>query len=276
MNDLIVCAVTNQNKDSLLLIDHSNAKEGDFYNDLKSFWFPFIKLEQNETKSDALKNLFKDLESNLDSLSINFEILTVLRIHSTHLLPVNIQNRSKLTYFLCCLPIDIEQKISEFDNPKIKWMNLNQMKQALKRYQLMGLEPITIFKHINELKNSPGINLNMNFFFYEPKMTYVESNSNQSSSPTEQVIYSAKIDRSIQEKLFTIYYSFAYPSEYLNLYRFKQFVEKLAKNLENNKLLSDTKFRNLFFSFDIYQKSILTFSEFLLGIAAMDPQTQVA
>ena len=111
----------------------------------------------------------------------------------------------------------------------------------------------------------------MNSVLYEPRMIYYETSTQP--SPTEQLILSAKFSRTIQDLLYAIFFSYTFPSEYLSLAKFRLFIEKLD---DANKSLFDMsgKVRNLFHSFDLTQRGVLSFSEFLLGLAALEPNTQ--
>ena len=126
-------------------------------------------------------------------------------------------------------------------------------------------------------KASGSSHSNVNQIFYEPQMSFVESKNTNNPSASEQLIASAKYTNSVQEKLCAFFYHYSFPSEYLNLRSFRALMQFLfssdAINAEN-----DTsglfKYKNYFYAFDASQKSIITFNDFLLGLAAMEPITQ--
>ena len=276
--------VFNSQKESLLLIDQclkKNPTKSLPSTEPYSFWFPYVKSNYNETTIEAAKRLISTIEIlNNETISDYFEITSVLRIHSNHLLSVvNADKSSRVIYVLCnSMPNLTKEQQDKIDTwcsniQYLRWMNLNQIKQAIKRQELLGMEPVTIYKEIVELKSLT--NLNINFFFNEPKMTYIEPNTTQNLSPIEQLVLSAKFTNEIQDQLFSLFYTYAYPTEYLNLAKFKLFIQKLIKiqALDSN-ISTPNNYRNYFNSFDLFQKSILTYNDLLVALAAMEPSTQ--
>ncbi len=299
-NDLIVCVIFNSQRDSILLIDqnlkkNTNLKQNTPLNEPYSYWFPYLKSNSNETSVEAAKRLLSTIEvfsttnniNNSETLENYFDITTILRIHSNHLLPLvtnSSQDKpSRVIYVLCNstanLTRDNQDKIENWCSNLtfLKWMNLNQMKQASKRHELLGIEPILFFKEIYDLKNSVSNCINVNFFFHEPKMIYIEPSAsvNVNLTPIEQLVLSAKFSRDIQDQLYALFYAYAYPCDYLNLAKFKLFIQKLLKiQALDTSINSINYFKNYFYSFDLFQKSILTYNDLLLGLAAMEPGTQ--
>ena len=251
--EIIVCVIWDKNAESLLLIDHN------YNDDPAAFWFPYSQVAQNESTLDTAKRVLLTLKS-----SQNFEPSNLLKIYSTHLMPVFSENAFKIVYLLfnSIQNTQLEEKES-------KWMNSTQLKISQRKYELMGLEPVLILKQLTETKNST--NINVNNFLFEPKMTYVDSINAQCL--TEQLVISAKFNRTIQELLYAIYFSYSFPSEYLGLSKFKIFLQKLE---EVNKSFFEmaARYRNLFHSFDLSQKYLLSFNDFLFGMAALEPNTQ--
>ncbi len=286
-NDLIVCVVFNSQRESLLLIDpflkKNLSKSLSSILEPYSFWFPYIRSNQNETTLEAASRLLSTIEI-YDNETVNdyFEISTVLRIHSNHLLAgINSEKTSRVVYVLCNSHSNLlREQLDKIDAwclniAYMKWLNLVQIKQAIKRQELLGLEPFAIYKEIVELKSLASVSSNIQFFFHEPKMTYIEPASSQNQSAVEQLVLSAKFTRDIQDQLFALFYSYAYPSEYMNLAKFKLFIQKLVKlQAIDVSLQTNNSFRNYFYAFDLNHKSILTYNDLLLGLAAMEPSTQ--
>lgn len=248
-NEVIVGVILDKTKTSLLLYNSGIREHSkNFHEENNGFWFPYLRVFCNETTSEATERLLKSL--NLPELP---KFSNVLRFYSTIFLPVNRECACRIIYILCESNIDAKETI---ETKGLKWMNTSQMKHAQKRLQLMGLEPIQILKRLEE-KN--GQNIDMNFYFFEPRMQYIEA-INQ-NNPNEQLISSAKFTRFVQEKLFSIYFEYTFPSDYLNLAKFMVFMGKIL-TLNDLKL---NKLRNLFFSFDMNQKQMLSFNDVLLG-----------
>ena len=289
--DLIVCAILNEEKTSFLLKNYkfndpqtlsNDAGEIKFAKSNKSFWFPYKFKSNTQTLQEEINSLIEQLEneytnstSKTSSTSLKIKV-NVIRIQSNSLLPIeNHQKQFKINYFLCSLSNQASSSFSNLNldtNPDLKWMSLPQMKQSLKSYKLMGLEPLLIFK---KFVDSPVLQLNDIDIFYEPKM--ISALENQVD---QTLLSSAKFTSNTLECLFELFYSHAFPSEYLNIVRFRSLIELVFKGLKEMQFSSATsgamtsKFSNYFYSFDSQQKYLLNFNDFLLGFAAMEPQTQ--
>ena len=83
----------------------------------------------------------------------------------------------------------------------------------------------------------------------------------------EQLLASAKFSRSVQEKLYKLFFNYSYPSEYLNAVRFRILFERLINIKEEFKINFGltNKIDNYFYAFDLHEKNLLNFSDFLLG-----------
>ena len=267
--DLIVCAILDNTRSSLLLSNHLYRKstaKAKLVPELEALWFPYTKVKTAESSIEAATRLLESLKCFTETPKPT----QTIRIFSPHCLPVNKEQSCRVVYLVCESKCEINTNNTVDNNPSgfdLRWMNLAQLKHAQRRYQLMGLEPIIILKQLDEAKSS--LTPDVAFFFHEPKLTYVEASAFNTS--IEQLITSAKFTRQIQEQLFAIYFSYTFPSEYLSLSRFKVFIEKLFKLNDN---IYVNKYKSFFHAFDLHQRQVLTFSEFLIGLAAMDPQTQ--
>ena len=114
-NDLIVCVIFNSQRDSILLIDHNlkkitNLKQNTPLNEPYSYWFPYLKSNSNETSVEAAKRLLSTIEvfsttnNNSETLENYFDITTILRIHSNHLLPlVTNSSQDKPSRVICIM-----------------------------------------------------------------------------------------------------------------------------------------------------------------------------
>ena len=83
----------------------------------------------------------------------------------------------------------------------------------------------------------------------------------------EQLLASAKFSRTVQEKIFKLFFNYSYPSEYLNIVRFRILFERLIAIQEENKINFGitSKIDNYFYVFDLHEKNLLNFNDFLLG-----------
>ncbi len=262
-NEIIVCVVLDQSKSSILLINHPLRKK--LLSSVPEFiWFPYTRSIKTESTNETANRFLTSLKS----FSQPPKIVQVIRIFSTHLLPVSQNHASRIIYLLCESTDDAASQSTEATEAKsLRWMNFSQIRLAQRRHQLMGLEPIQLIRRIEENKIN---NSDINFFFYEPRLTFIET-TNPSTS-TEQLVASAKFTKPIQEKLFALFFSYAFPSEYLCFAKFKILFEKILN--ANDISVPPSKLKNYFFSFDLQFRQALTFNEFLLGLAALDPVTQ--
>ncbi len=169
-NDLIACLITNSTKSSILLKNYKfndKHKTNEPSTNQKSYWFPFKYSNNKDTLQEIAESYIQEIET--DYLKIipkpetngtvlkkdnKLDSFSLVRIYSMELLPV--EKKSKVIYLLCVLNESSELlnlsktivlDVTQFD---YRWMDLNQIKIAQKNYQLMGLEPVTLFKQISE------------------------------------------------------------------------------------------------------------------------------
>jgi hypothetical protein len=78
------------------------------------------------------------------------------KIHSNHLLPINRDQVSRISYFLIKSNTTINDHSFNLDRmdsyTQMKWMSQTQMKEAQRKHMLMGLEPLNIYKQLSESK----------------------------------------------------------------------------------------------------------------------------
>ena len=242
----------------------------------RAYWFPFKFRDNTRTIQEEIEEFIQqfETESFVDTTKAKrTSKITLLRIHSNLLLPIDPQQKQlKIIYFLCLLKNSFsQQSLETYD---LKWMNSVQMKQATRSYKLMGFEPLLIFKKFVE--SSANLNNNDLDNYYEPKMSgFLENQGDQT------LLTSAKFNSNTVDFLYRLFYSYAFPSEYLNIVRFKHLFELILNaqkemqrpNATNNAGLT-IKSSNYFYSFDAQQKYALSFSDFISGFSAMDPITQ--
>jgi len=257
--------------------DTSNEGEEIFTKSSKSYWFPFKCRENTQKIQDEIENFIQQLEhdstNNPASSVKRTSKITLIRLQSNLLLPLEPHHKQhKINYFLCHLKNSFLEN-QNLDTHDLKWMSLSQMKQAAKTYKLMGLEPLQIFKKY--VDSAPSLNNDVDIY-YEPKVLNVVENQ-----VDQALLSSAKFSPSTVDYLFRLFYSYAFPSENLNIVRFRHLLG-LILNAQKEMQRSNTafyggltsKFNSYFYSFDAQQKFALSFSDFLLGWAAMEPTTQ--
>ena len=143
-----------------------------------------------------------------------------------------------------------------------------QLRQLSKLSRLMGIEPLTLNKQFKDIFyfSTRSSNLNPSVVFEEVKVPQLENNSKTTPSATETLLLSAKFTSTIQEQFYEVYHRAVAPSEYLNIETFKTLISNMA--LESQRSI------DYFRAFDATQRNYLTFLDYLLGLAALDPNTQ--
>ena len=169
-NDLIACLITNSTKSSILLKNYKfndTTKNKEFTISNKSYWFPFKYSNNKETFQEIVDDFIQEIE--VEYLKIiqkpekngtaikkdnKLDSFSLVRIYSMELLPV--EKKSKVIYLLCVLNESSEllnlskTTVLDINEFEYRWMDYNQIKISQKNYQLMGLEPVTLFKLISE------------------------------------------------------------------------------------------------------------------------------
>ena len=297
-NDLVVCAILSADRTAFLLKNYKNVErpsetEPKFAASNKSYWFPFKSIIGTLSLHAEIEQFLGELDSEIDSTKpTKLSAITLLRIQSNHLLPTpgELHKHLKIHYFLCQVSSSTPQLQTSplVDDPELAWMTLSQMKQAQRAYKLMGMEPVWFFKKFVDLPTEPSFQPNsIDTLFYQPKLSVYMPGSALTENSSEHVLLSAaKFNTQLHESLFRLYFRYAFPSEYLNIVRFRALLNKLYKiqKLMQSSVTSaasvssvaglTTRFDSYFHAFDTQHRCVLTFGEVLLGLAAMEPFTQ--
>ncbi|CAF0923874.1 unnamed protein product, partial [Didymodactylos carnosus] len=248
---LVICVIIDKERDTILLCEQQ-------YN--RGYWFPYDELQAGETRLLAAKRIASKACSN------DCDIVTLLKIRCSDQLPC-FQNFQ--TYYLLN-----RGKLTRNNSININhiWMNLERLKTAMINRELLGMEPFFQLKSILEKQQLHEDYISNSQIIEEPMLQLIEckqpDQSNQTNaSPQEQLIGSAKFNAKLQEKIFKEFNSYTFPSEYMSYQAF-------CEAMDNKILASDKhKLQRYFRAFDSQQKSYLTYLDYLLGLAAMDPNT---
>ncbi|CAF3444995.1 unnamed protein product [Rotaria socialis] len=251
---LVVCVIIDKEVDALLLVEQTLGR---------GYWFPFDEVKQSETRAVAAKRITSKL------CPYDFEVVNVLKIRCSDLLPCL---PSTQTYYLITKGRLARANGSNLVNSI--WMSFERMKTAIKNRELLGLEPYYLLKNILERQQVNGWDdfISGGQIFEESILQFIDCkqpdpNNQLIASPQEQLMGSAKFNIKIQERIFKEFYSYTFPSEYMS---FQAFVEGMDNKLSTGEKI---KIQAYFRAFDAQQKSYLTYSDYLLGLAAMDPST---
>ena len=259
--DYIVGVVYDKIKDVYLMIN---------YRQRGGLWFLFSERRTNETSLQTVKRLLEPIAIH-DSDQIQ-----LVKVCSTKTLPF--KGRDVLFYTI--IPkstnminiwlngkvdgIDFEKQLNILQDNAIVWLTTIQLKYISKLSRLLGIEPLSLNKQFKDIFPStikPAV------IFEEVKIPQIEIISKTThNNAAETLLISAKFTRTIQEKLYEEYHNAVLPSDYLNLETFKELI--LRKSLESQHVI------DYFRAFDLTQRNYLTFIDYLLGLAALDPNTQ--
>ncbi|CAF1408695.1 unnamed protein product [Adineta ricciae] len=251
---LVVCVIIDKEVDALLLVEQSLGR---------GYWFPFDEIKPGETRAITAKRIASKI------CPYDFELVNVIKVRCSDLLPCL---PSTQTYYLLTKGRLMRGNASNLVNSI--WMNLERMKTAVKNRELLGLEPFYLLKTVLERQQTNGWDdfISGGQIFEEPILQFIDCkqpdpNNQLVASPQEQLMGSAKFNIKLQERVFKEFYSYTFPSEYMS---YQAFIEAMDNKLSS---AEKVKMQAYFRAFDAQQKSYLTYSDYLLGLAAMDPST---
>ncbi|CAF2381309.1 unnamed protein product [Rotaria sp. Silwood2] len=264
--DYIVGVIYDKVKDVYLMIN---------YRQRGGLWFPFSERRNNETSFQTIKRL-------IDPIIIHdSEQIQLVKVCSTKTLPF----KGHDVLFYAIVPksttviniwlngkidgIDFERQINTLQANVIVWLTTIQLKHISKLSRLLGIEPLSLNKQFKDIFHSTikSNNINNTVIFEEVKIPQIETISKIShNNAAETLLISAKFTSTIQEKLYEEYHNAVLPSDYLNIETFKQLI--LCKGLDSQHIT------DYFRAFDSTQRNYLTYLDYLLGLAALDPNTQ--
>jgi Ca2+-binding EF-hand superfamily protein len=251
---LVICIIIERELDALLLVEQTPGR---------GYWFPFDEVKPDGTRAFAAKRIANKFSP------YDFEPLSVLKIRCNDMLPCL---SSIQTYYLLTRAKSTNTNGQNTGNSV--WMNLEQMKAAIKDQKLLGLEPYYTLKALLERQQSYGWEhvISGGQIFEEAVLQFIECkqldvNNPSTASPQEQLISTAKFNSKVQERIFKEFYSHTFPSEYMSFRSFSEAMESKLTEQEKSKIQA------YFRAFDTQQNFYLTYTDYLLGLAAMDFNT---
>jgi hypothetical protein len=260
--DYIVGVIYDKIKDVYLMIN---------YRQRGGLWFLYSERRINETSQQTVKRLLEPIAIH-DSDQIQ-----LVKVCSTKTLPF----KGRDVLFYAIIPkatnmisiwlngkvdgIDFERQLNTLQDNAIVWLTTIQLKHISKLSRLLGIEPLSLNKQFKDIFHSTTKSTGV--IFEEVKIPQIETISKTThNNAAETLLISAKFTTAIQEKLYEEYHNAVLPSDYLNLETFKELI--LRKGLESQHVI------DYFRAFDSTQRNYLTFIDYLLGLAALDPNTQ--
>ena len=267
LQDYIVGVIYDKIKDVYLMIN---------YRQRSGLWFLFSERRINETSLQTIKRLIDPL------IIYDLDQIQLVKVCSSKTLPF--KGRDVLFYAIPPKPtntiniwlngkvdeIDFQRQLNTLSDNTPIWLTTTQLKQISKSSRLLGLEPVLLHKQFKDLfhSNMKTTNVNSAVIFEEVKIPQIDTatKANHNNNAAEILLSSAKFTTNIQEKLYEEYHHAVVPSDYLNVELFKELL--VSKGLESQNIL------DYFRAFDSTQRNYLTFLDYLLGLAALDPNTQ--
>ncbi|CAF1226969.1 unnamed protein product [Adineta steineri] len=262
--DYIVCVIYDKIKDVYLMNN---------YQQRGGLWFLFSERRINETSLQSIKRLLDPI------LIYDSDQIHLVKVCSTKTLPF----KGRDVLFYAIIPkstttiniwlngkvdgIDIERQLNTLHDNSTVWLTTIQLKYISKLSRLLGIEPLTLNKQFKDIFHSTIKTNNTTVIYEEIKIPPIETISKTTyNNAAETLLLSAKFTSTIQEKLYEEYHHSVLPSDYLNLETFKNLISR--KGLESSHVI------DYFRAFDSTQRNYLTFLDYLLGLAALDPNTQ--
>ncbi|CAF1349139.1 unnamed protein product [Didymodactylos carnosus] len=267
IQDYIVGVVYDKTKDVYLMTNHRT----------RGLWFPYSERRINETSLQTVKRLLEHI------VSYDSEQVQLIKVRSAKTLPFKgydtlfysiVPKQNAINVWLNGKCDDLERNLISMTDNVGYWLTTNQLRQLAKQSHLLGMEPLALAKQFKDNFNFKS-NSSSTVIFEEVSIPIIDTNTktiaassanNTTSNVAETLVISAKFTPQIQEKLFEEFHLNVIPSDYLNYETFR--ILFVRKDVEINRL------NDYFRAFDCSQRSYLTFVDYLLGMAAMDPTTQ--
>ena len=245
------------------------------YRQRGGLWFLSTERRSNETSLQTVKRLLDPI------LTYDSDQIQLVKVCSTKTLPF----KGRDVLFYAIIPksttviniwlngkvdgIDFERQLNTLQDNVVIWLTTIQLKSISKLSRLLGMEPLALDKSFKDIFHSTikMNNITTAVIFEEVKIPQIETLSKSTSNnAAETLLISAKFTSIIQEKLYEEYHHAVLPSDYLNFDTFKELI--VRKGLESSRVM------DYFRAFDATQRNYLTFLDYLLGLAALDPNTQ--
>ena len=227
----------------------------------KSFWFPMTKVK-SEGYMEALRGLLKEklvLKNGARIGYVKADYIDVTRFQ----VPIYYDFVNRLI-FMVYLDINTNHPNSQCCTSieTLSWLTLDQLNHAK---TMWGPEPVLIFRD----SSTQDKFLRSNFFESTVRMElrFMSKPNCKNPSPKEEFVKSAGYLEAECLKLYSDFLQHCYPSQYMNNHSFTKYAMKLGFDQDE----ADKLFRSF-----LIEKKIgfsLTFSEFLLGFAALEIAT---
>lgn len=218
----------------------------------RGWWLPHGVVSCGETIKDAAERICKD------KTSVEIGMKGILRVHFNNILANQVYNHS----ILKANPVQMSA-IPETNTRK--WFILDDLKLLLQEDQLLGTEIVSIVEMIKNEdihETDPSMSI-----LSQARIDFIDIEKEPDAMlPVEQVVKSAKFDKRVQQMLYSEFCEHCRPSDVMT---FKSF-----QGLMKKKGLTADQTANVFRSFDVQQTHALTFHDYLVGMAAMEPHTQ--
>ncbi|KAK2170289.1 hypothetical protein LSH36_3g04007 [Paralvinella palmiformis] len=218
------------------------------YYDDRGWWFPYDKVNKNETINVAAQRVASEHAGTTVTLN------GILQTQHCQI--------PGLPYYIhiIFLTSPVQKQISEQTEYK-RWFTLDDMTN-LETANLLGKEPVDLVELLKKGFEPTPMSCLVE---YQPEYIGLAGPESQ-NTPQELLIISSKLGKEEQELLYKEFISTCTPSVVMNQVTFSKYLT--SKGLKKERV--DDTFR----AFDLHRRGFLSFREILLGLAAMEPHTQ--
>lgn len=229
-------------------------------------WLPFIVAPQNKTwveaTQEAISIIFSKEDSELDArlTSTNIPIKSIKTVHILRVqLPVTQKFICRLTQ-LVTLGDSTDSFVCCQSSKRLKWISVDDAK-AGNVDNLWGPEVAIFSQYIPDLKQQEIFEFGLDLaYFHVPANGFFRS-------PEEEMLHGARIGLPQVEKLYSDFLEFCFPGFYMTYTAFHSYISEYMPELKQN----DERCVKLFHGFNFAFNGFLGFYEFLLGLAAIEP-----
>lgn len=225
----------------------------------RGWWLPFTYVVKGDSWYKTGQMLLGEL------LKCGGTLGPSITIHRT-VLPQNVATITHVSF----LAFDEDKCVVNMLPDEMRWFTMEELIAVQKDEPgLLGPEPIQLFKRVlNETQES----LNHTTFVEDTLMSTMDFSreavvhvDGQALTSPELLLQSAKFGKTEQELFFGEFIQRIHPSRYMN--------KTVFKGIMSSFRLPTTLIPGVFRAFDANESGYLSFSNFILGLAAMEPCT---
>lgn len=242
-SEIVSVIIPRFSDNKYLLVDHKS----------HGFWLPTCRRRVDQDLNDTVSKLLEKYVKNPG---------TVLGIVQTYIRRLQNFPPSLHVVYLCETVEDSENEIENVESPNdiIEWMNSQEIEDDLasEEPKLLGPEPYDMVLKLEAAKKSPILASSLT------ESHGLDLTHESSRNAIQELLKSAKFEN-LEQMYLKEYINSNYPSMVMCKKAFTKYIL--------HKGASPEAVDHLFRAFDIDQKHFLSFKDFFVGLAALDPHT---